>query len=131
MASTISGTKNTITYADVRNLAASSLQADINFYAMVGYEIETGTAYKLGDFTSATAIATATQNNAEDPVIITAFGKTGASAAGTLTNAINYTSPGLLKATGFGLKSFGEASGPDGLLNNGESLTFALTAESC
>ncbi len=121
------GNKNTITYADVRNLAASSLQADINFYAMVGYEIETGTAYKLGDFTSATAIATATQNNAEDPVIITAFGKTGASAAGTLTNAINYTSPGLLKATGFGLKSFGEASGPDGLLNNGESLTFALT----
>ncbi len=106
------GNRNTVTFADVSKLAASTAQADINFYAMVGYEITTGTAYKLGDFTSATAIATATQNTAEDPVIITAFGKTGASAAGTLTNAINYTSPTCKRQRASASRALARTAGP-------------------
>lgn len=124
---------NVLTQAAVKGVAKSASIVDTNFYAFLGVDVgQLGAgslAFKLGDFTSSTAIATATQNTAADPVLITAFGKTAAKAAGTLVDAVNFVSSGLLTANGFGVRSIDDNARSAGLVNAGESLTFALTGD--
>ncbi len=62
-------------------------------------------------------------------MIISAFGKWANNAAGTLKDSVNFVSSGLLVADGFGVRGHGEDARAGGLVNSGESLTFALTGK--
>ncbi len=119
------GGSNTLVWSDVSRLTPWTNDIrDTNFYAFlgtgVGFMGTVNTAFKLGDYTSATAIDMAANTDA-DPVTITAFGR-GSAGWGNLTNAITFNGAG----SGFGVRSTHETTRNGEFINAGESLTFKL-----
>ncbi len=119
------GGSNSLVWNDVNRLSTWTNDIrDTNFYAFLGASVgvmgTSSTAFKLGDYTSSSAINMAANTQA-DPITITAFGR-GSSGWGNLTNAITFDG----SCGSFGIRSTNEASRSGSYVNNGESLTFKL-----